>query len=110
MTNDRMKKSIKNLISHRATSEKNIEKYLTKRVEESGGICLKYSNASMTGYPDRVVLLPGGKTLWIELKSKGEKPTPLQIIRHKMMGNIGHQVYVADSHESIDKILGEHEL
>ena len=52
-----MKKSIENIVHHSEVSEKEIEKYLVKQVRAMGGICLKYSNANMVGYPDRVAVL-----------------------------------------------------
>ena len=65
----------------------------------------KYSSANTAGYPDRVALLPGGRTIWIELKSKGKKPTKLQTIRIDQLASLGHQVFVADSKERINEIL-----
>ena len=42
---------------------------------------------------------------WIELKSKGKKPTKLQTIRIDQLASLGHQVFVADSKERINEIL-----
>lgn len=100
-----MKKNIDNILHHAEVSEKAIEKYLFDRVKELGGVCLKYSNPNMAGYPDRVVLLPGGKTIWIELKSKGKKPTKLQEIRIASLKLLGHQVFVIDSRETVYLVL-----
>lgn len=86
-------------------SEKYIERYLVRRVEALGGICLKYSNMNQTGYPDRLCLLPGGITLWVELKSKGCHPSRLQEIRFLEMKAIGHPVYVCDSIESVNNLF-----
>ena len=100
-----MKKSISNIVNHADVSEKSIEQYLVEEVKKLGGVCLKYSNHNMVGYPDRVVLLPGGITLWVELKSKGRKPSAVQVIRFKSMERIGHTVHVCDSKASIDGML-----
>ena len=78
-----MKKSIENIVRHSEVSEKAIEAYLNKRCKENGLLCLKYSNANVTGYPDRLVCCINGKVIWVELKSKGKKPTKLQEIRHQ---------------------------
>ena len=96
---------VENIVRHAEVSEKAIERYLVERVKELGGICLKYSNANMVGYPDRVVLLPGGVTIWIELKSKGRRPEKIQQIRIAQLGRLGHTVYVADSKQRVDEIL-----
>lgn len=86
-------------------SEKSIERYLNKRVRELGGISLKHSDPGNAGFPDRVILLPGGVTAWVELKSKGEKPGRLQSLRFAAMERIGHPVHVCDSKESVDDVL-----
>ena len=101
----KMKKSIENIVRHAEVSEKAIERYLADRVKGMGGVCLKYSNANMAGYPDRVVLLPGGVTAWVELKSKGRKPSALQEARFRLMESIGHKVHVCDSREKADEML-----
>lgn len=98
---------IAKIVKHAEVSEKALERYLVRRVKEEGGLCLKYSNPGMTGYPDRLCLLPGGKAVWVELKSKGEKPTRLQSLRHRALQDIGQRVYVADSREKVDEILDD---
>jgi len=100
-----MDKKIENIVRHADVSEKSIERYLGELVKKLGGICLKYSNAGMVGFPDRVVLLPGGVTVWIELKSKGRRPEKIQQIRIAQLERLGHRVYVADSKETIDGIF-----
>lgn len=100
-----MSTRIDRIANHAHTSEKALERYLVERVKSLGGVCLKYSNPGMVGYPDRICLLPGGRVLWVELKSKGEKPTAIQLIRHSQMSAIGHSVHVCDSRESIEQML-----
>ncbi len=102
-----MKKSVENIVKHSEVSEKAIEKYLFDEVKQMGGVCLKYSNPNMAGYPDRVVLLPNGVTVWIELKSKSKKPTKLQEIRIASLKGLGHRVFVIDSKEAVDTVLNE---
>lgn len=101
-----MKQNIRRIVEHAEVSEKEIEKYLCEQVKVIGGVCLKYSNPGVAGYPDRVVLLPGGVTFWTELKSKGCKPTKLQTFRIESLRQMGHEVYVADSKEKIDELIG----
>lgn len=100
-----MKKSLENIVRHSDTSEKVIERYLVDSVKELGGMCLKYSNPGMVGYPDRICLLPGGCIAWVELKSKGERLKAVQKVRISQMAKIGHKVYVCDSKEAIDRLL-----
>ena len=100
-----MENRLDKIINYSELSEKAIEKFLCKIVDKFGGICLKYSNQDMTGYPDRVVLLPCGVTIWFELKSKGKKLRLLQQIRIKQMQEANHIVFVCDSKEQIVEAL-----
>lgn len=100
-----LQSTIGHIARHSTESEKAIEAYLVKRVKAIGGICLKYSSASVTGYPDRIVMLPGGITFWVELKSKGQHPEKRQEIRIDELRAIGQRVEVVDSKEGVDSVL-----
>lgn len=93
------------LADHAQYSEKAIEAYLVKRAKEEGGKALKYFNPSETGYPDRLLILPGCLPIWIEVKSHGKKPRPIQMARIKELLALGQPVMVADSKEIIDNII-----
>lgn len=97
--------NVQNIVKHADVSEKAIERYLCKQVASLGGVCLKYANANMVGYPDRVALMPGGRCLWFELKSLGRTTSKVQKIRIAQLEGIGHRVYVCDSKEKINEIL-----
>lgn len=59
--------------------EKDIERKLRQMVEAHGGLCLKWVCPGWTGVPDRIVLLPGGRVVFAELKRpKGGRLTRLQ--------------------------------
>lgn len=100
-----MKKEIANIVNHSEVSEKAIERYLVDEVKKIGGVCLKYYNPNVAGYPDRLLLLSGARTIWVELKSKGKHTTPLQKVRIRTLQNLGYSVFVCDSKESVDKVI-----
>lgn len=100
-----LKKTAANIADHAEVSEKAIEKYLTEQAEANGLLCLKYSNPNMVGYPDRLLVLPGGSVVWVELKSKGRKPTKIQQVRIAGLRNRGHYVWVIDNRKSIDRLM-----
>lgn len=104
-----MKKDIEHIVRHAEVSEKAIEQFLANHVKRMGGVCLKYSNPGMVGYPDRVCLLPGGVTIWVELKSQGKHLKPVQRIRKAQMENMGHPVYVCDSKLQVELLLKQYE-
>ena len=95
------------LTRHAQESEKAIEHRLVNKVRALGGLCLKFASSSMTGYPDRLVCLPGGKAVWVELKSKGKHPTRFQELRHQELREKGFEVYVADSAAAVDALAAK---
>ncbi len=59
--------------------EKDIERRLVNMVERHGGLCLKWVCPGWSGVPDRIVLLPGGRIYFVELKRpKGGRLSALQ--------------------------------
>ena len=99
------KKSIENITRHAEVSEKAIEKYLVEQAMEHGMLCLKYSNPNMVGYPDRLLVIPGGRVVWVELKSKGRKPKMIQQIRVDQLRGMDHHVAVIDNKADIDELI-----
>ena len=59
-----------------------------------------------TGVPDRMVCLPGGRVVFVELKAPGEKPTKLQRNRHRELRGFGQIVFgCVDSKADVDLML-----
>lgn len=87
--------------------EKAIEHKLTVAVRATGGIALKFISPSFDGMPDRLVLLPSGRMVFVEVKAHGMKPRPLQLKRHEMLRQLGFKVYVIDDEGQIRHILKE---
>lgn len=48
--------------------EKFLEQKLVRSVRAAGGLCLKWSSPGAAGVPDRIVLLPGGRVIFVEMK------------------------------------------
>ena len=87
--------------------EKALEQKLVKAVKAAGGIAPKFISPGLAGMPDRLVLLPGGKMAFIEVKRHGMKPRPLQLKRHETLRRLGFKVYVLDEQRQIEVILDE---
>ena len=85
--------------------EQRIEQKLVKAVKASGGLCLKFVSPGMAGMPDRLVLLPGGRIGFVEVKAPGKVPRPLQAARHAQLRKLGFKVYVLDDPAQIPDIL-----
>ena len=87
--------------------EKEIELRLVKAVEKMGGRTVKFTSIGFDGMPDRLVLLPGGKCGFVEVKAPGKKPRALQRVRHEMLKKLGFKVYVLDAIEQIEEIIND---
>lgn len=87
--------------------EKTIEQKLVAAVKNIGGICPKFVSPGFDGMPDRIVLLPGGHMGFVEVKTMGCKPRPLQLARHGLLRRLGFKVYVLDREPQIGGILDE---
>ncbi len=87
--------------------EKDIEQKLVKAVKAADGLALKFISPGYDGVPDRLLLLPGGRIAFAEVKAHEVKPRPLQIRRHEMLRRLGFKVYVIDGEDQIGGILDE---
>ena len=85
--------------------EKTIEKKLVIAAKDMGGIAPKFMSPGLDGMPDRIVLLPGGRMGFVEVKAPGKVPRPLQEARHRMLRRLGFQVYLLDAVDQIGGIL-----
>jgi hypothetical protein len=84
-----------------------IERALVVEVKRRGGLAFKFNSMGCNGVPDRLVLLPGSKIAFIEVKAPGEVLRPLQKRRKRQIEVLGFPVYCLDDPERIEVILDE---
>lgn len=82
--------------------EKEVEQYLVRRIKALGGKAEKFTSPGRRSVPDRLVTLPGGLIVFVELKAPGKKPTENQRRDHDWRRAMGCTVLVLDSKEAID--------
>lgn len=85
--------------------ESTIEKYFRVAVERIGGLAPKWTSPGNRGVPDRIVILPGGRVVFVELKAPGRQLQPLQRRWAKTLRSLGHQVYKIESVDDIDRFI-----
>ena len=85
--------------------ERELERKLAQAAKALGGICPKFTSPGFDGMPDRLVLLPGGKLGFVEVKRAGQQPRALQLSRHGMLQRLGFQIYVLDDIGQIGAII-----
>ena len=88
-------------------SEKLFERKLREVVARLGGIALKLLSPSFTGLPDRLVLMPGGRLWFVELKSTGKKQSPRQKVVSDLLRRLGFIVWVIDNEITLSEFLYE---
>ena len=49
--------------------ESDVEKYLNDEVKKLGGITRKWTSPGHAGVPDRIVIFPGGRVWFVEVKT-----------------------------------------
>lgn len=84
--------------------ERDIERRFRDLIRKAGGMALKLVCPGFDGMPDRIVLMPGGRILFAEIKRPGAVPGPLQAARHRMLRDMGFQVFVIDSLELAEEV------
>lgn len=88
-------------------NEKLIEKKLIEGVAAKGGLALKFWPTSFAGLPDRIVLMPGGKVSFVELKSTGQNLRPRQHFVIDLLRKLGFWVVVIDTAVKLEMYLSE---
>ena len=83
--------------------EKEVEKYLVKKVKEDlGGIAYKWVCPGRVGVPDRICMLPEGFTVPVEVKTLKGKLSVRQAREHENLLQLRHPVFVLNSKEQVD--------
>ena len=82
--------------------ERDVENYLVRRIKALGGMAEKFTSPGRRSVPDRLVSLPGGRIVFVELKAPGKKPTENQKKDHDRRRDMGFTVLVLDSKEAVD--------
>ena len=88
-------------------SEKALEAELRERCKALGWMCIKLTSQYQRGLPDRLILMPGGRVCFVEIKTTGKKPTALQRVTHERLRALGYRVEVVDTTERLDNLIVE---
>lgn len=90
--------------------EKDVEGYLRRRIRDRlGGMALKFVSPGLSGVPDRIVLLPGGRIVFVETKAPGKKLRKLQEYVCGLIADQGFDVRRIDTKAGVDAFVQEME-
>lgn len=74
-----------------------VEKKLRLSAESFRGVAIKFVSPSLTGVPDRIVILPKGKICFVEIKAPRRKPSKMQRYVLRKLYRLGVRVAVVDN-------------
>jgi hypothetical protein len=69
----------------RPVKEKVIEQKFRDLCIAEGWLCIKMVQTGLVGIPDRLVIVPSGQYIWVELKSSVGKLSPIQVAAHQKL-------------------------
>lgn len=87
--------------------ESSIERRFVAGVKRAGGLALKFVSPGHSGVPDRLVLLPGGRIVFVELKTETGTLSPLQIETHNQLRKLGCEVRTLYGKSYVEGFLEE---
>jgi hypothetical protein len=96
--------------------ERDIERYLVRRVKDAGGEVRKVKWIGRRYAPDRLVMLPGKggstnigytlpRTVWVEVKGDGGRASKGQAREHARMMRYGMEVLVLWNRLDVDALF-----
>lgn len=87
--------------------EKRLESHLLRWVKKSGGLSIKLYAVWYVGIPDRMILLPGGRVHFVELKREGGKPRPNQQKWLDRLTNLGFDARAIAGEQELEDYIYE---
>lgn len=82
--------------------EKDIERALVDMIKRHGGLCLKWVCPGWSGVPDRIILLPGARVLFVELKRSTRcSGSSMQMWWSRKLQDLGFLHFWVKSHEDV---------
>lgn len=83
-----------------------VERELLIKVKAAGGVAEKVTVLGARGFFDRLVILPGGRVFFVELKRpRGGRISPHQIMRHDRYRALGVAVRLIKNSADIDRLI-----
>lgn len=86
-------------------AEKDIERFLVNSIKKLGGVAYKFVSPGNAGVPDRLIVMPGGKIYFVELKTEKGVPTVLQCRQMDRLFSIGCDVTLLQGLEQVKNFL-----
>jgi len=90
-----------------AVKESKIEAKLVRMVRARGGLCYKFVSPGNPGVPDRLVILPGGRVVFVELKAEAGRLANIQKWQLEQLRKRGAEVQVLKGLDEVERFVEE---
>lgn len=87
--------------------ESAIEAKLVRMVRERGGLCYKFVSPGNPGVPDRIVITPEGRTVYVELKTEIGRMSNIQKWQRAELQKRGADIRVLKGLDQVKAFLEE---
>lgn len=85
--------------------ERDIEKRLVREIRRMGGEAYKWTSPGNDGVPDRIVMLPGGRLIFVELKADDGTLRPVQRVQIGRLRKLGQRAEVVRGAKGLEDFL-----
>ena len=87
--------------------ESSIESRLVRMVRDRGGLCYKFVSPGNPGVPDRIVITPAGRTVYVELKTEVGRLAAIQKYQHGELRRRGAEVRTLKGMDQVTAFIEE---
>lgn len=87
--------------------ESEVERRLVQMVRKRGGLCYKFVSPGNPGVPDRIIITPDGRTIYVELKTEIGRLANIQQWQIAEMQKRGAEVRVVKGLDAVKALVEE---
>lgn len=87
--------------------ERDIEKYLKRKMEEAGGVARKFKTENRRGVPDRICIMAPEVIFFVECKAPRGKLSSLQEMEIELLHMLGCRVEIVRSRKDVDFLINK---
>lgn len=87
--------------------ESEVERRLVQMVRKRGGLCYKFVSPGNPGVPDRIIITPTGRTIYVELKTEIGRLANIQRWQIAEMQKRGAEVRVVKGLDAVKALVEE---
>lgn len=88
-------------------TEAEVERKFVNLVKERGALCYKFVSPGNPGVPDRILILPDGRVMFVEMKSAVGRTKKLQDYQLEKLSRQGVPTFVLRGMDDVKKFIEE---